>query len=233
MAWVAAFVPIAIVLVILAGATMRSPKFVFTLDEYNDQLKFARSLAVTTAAICLIFLVRNSHNPLGYGPVTGGPAHVCEGPECDAALSWSILLVYILCLIQIMLFLAYEFIFENYTEATDSGHAAAGGESQIRRPVMKTARNYVQIALIMCAYLAGMTWVTERASSTFPLEIFTLILFGGIWGACAIQVLLFVQRNFSISRPIDAVQPLHPRGVNVVTLQQLPANSDEQVMRNR
>lgn len=223
--WIAAFVPLSVVLVTLAIATMRSPKILFTVDEYNDQLKYARSLAVTTAAICIVFIAHNPQNPLGYGSIMGGVVQGCAH-GCDSSLRWSILVVYLFCIAQILLFLAYAYVFASYQEITGSSEGLPKGavaEARVVSP--REERNYVQVALIMCAYLAGMTWVTDRASKTFPFEILTVMLFGGVWIVCALHVLRFVYRNFSLAPPIDVV-PLRPAPSNVITFKQVQFPGD-------
>jgi hypothetical protein len=205
-AWIAAFVPLALVLGVLAAGVLSSPRFEFTIDEYNDQLKFARGLAVTTASICIVFLSYNKYSFLGYDSVVDPGA---GGGADNHVWGWPILFVYTCCLVQIGLFLAYHFVFKGY-------------EEQVR-----TERNYVQIALVMCAYLAGMTWVVDRSPQLdeshgiFPLAWMTLVLFASIWLTSASIVFLFVRRNFALQPPVAPVQSLKPSGTNVVTFRQV------------
>lgn len=229
-AWIAAYIPVSLVLVILAIVTLRAPRYLFSIDEYNDQLKFARSLAVTTAVVCIVFLVHSPRNPLGYGPIDGGATRSPGATNSDGGdpyLGPTILGIYLFCLAQILLFLAYMFVFANYKEAVRS-RANENGENQqdpALQPPEIAERNYVQIALVMCAYLAGMTVVANRVEHTFTFEILTLLLFGSVWLACAVQVILFVARNFSLQPPHDIVLPLRPPAANVITFKQLRSGS--------
>jgi len=224
-AWVAAFIPIAIVLLFLSALTMKAGRFQFSKEEYNDQLKFARSLSVTTAIVCIVFLVLNESNPLGYGPVTGGPApETCTGDNpCDLVLRWTITIVYFLCLVQIALFLAYAFVFGHFDELVkqqESAASPAGATGNVPSPARLPERNYVQIALIMSAFLAGSTYIVNRSDQTYEAEILILLLFGMLWAVCAFQVLLFVRRNFKLQVPID-IEPIQRAGTNVITIKQV------------
>jgi len=209
------------VLLILAVVTMNSPRFQFSIDEYNDQLKFARSLAITTAIVCLAFIVHNPRNPLGYGPLSAPadahpPQTVSAETQGDTYLQYAIIGVYVVCILQIVLFLAYAFVFEGYDETVQ---ALAAGDGSRRR--LKVERNYVQVALVMCAYLAGMTIITNHMEKSSTFQIDTVAFFAAIWLTCAIQVLLFIRSNFSLAPPVDVIRPLQPQTANVITLRQL------------
>jgi len=220
-AWVAVFVPFSIIIITLAMMTMRSSRYLFSKIEYNDQLKFSRSLAVTTALICIVVLALNKFTMLGYPQLqTGGDAKLgCEQLKtCVPFLQWTNLIGYILCLAQISLFLAYAFLFVNFDEKI---RTLAESENKDPRVVRIPEKNYVQIALIMSAYLAGFTFVTDRAkddNSQMIPEMWTLALFGLLWLVCAAQVFLFVARNFRLEQPVD-IEPLNPVAT-VISLKQ-------------
>ncbi len=217
-AWLAALIPISIVLVMLALATLTSSKFLFTVGEYNDQLKFARSLAVTTAVICVIVLVINPNNPLGYESISGEKIPVCSN-ECGDRPA--MLMVYITSLTQILLFLAYAFLFKDYEEDVSSARGQVDLAELSERGPEIVEHNNVQIALVMCAYLAGMTVISNHVTQSYLYESISLILFGAIWLSCAFKVGLFIRRNFSLQPPRNAVQPLAPARANVVTFRQI------------
>ena len=221
-AWIAAFVPICLVMIILAGLTMRTSRYLFNRSEYNDQLKFARSLAVTTALICMAVLVLSQNTMLGYAPqdisndsVQGAMPGCDQTHTCYPLFQWTNLIAYVMCLAQMALFLAYAFLFANFDERIQT--LGATDPAADPRTVRLPERNYVQIALIMSAYLAGFTFITDHnptkrfviRGSLDAFEIWTLSLLGILWVTCAVQVLLFVSRNFKLEIPPD-VEALSP-----------------------
>lgn len=223
-AWIAAFVPICLVMLVLAALTMRTTRYLFNKFEYNDQLKFARSLAVTTALICMAVLVLNQNTLLGYplqnvdehgALVDGAIAGCLQTKSCRPMGQWTNLIAYVLCLSQMLLFLAYAFLFVNFDERiqTQGPPDPAADPRAVRLP----ERNYVQIALIMSAYLAGFTFISDHTNpkgfvvdgSLNLFEICALTLLGMLWAVCAVQVMLFVARNFRLEIPPD-VELLNP-----------------------
>jgi hypothetical protein len=216
-AWIALYVPIAVLLVILTLFTLRSPKFWFNRSEYNDQLKFARSLAVTSSVVCVTFLILNSQTPLGYHQLyaDGDAKAPCTGADCHALVQVANLGAYIICLCQMLLFLTYEFVFGRFDERVLSLEQTPADERL--HPAGRLAeRNYVQIALIMSTYLAGITTVVDYAKEESAFMALLLGLFAALWLVCATHVLLFVQRNFKMEQPPD-VEPLEQAG-NVIKL---------------
>jgi hypothetical protein len=220
--WLAALIPISLVLILLALATLTSSKYLFTVDEYNDQLKFARSLAITTAIVCLVVVAINPNNPLGYESLGGRPITPCDGDCGDRP---AIFMVYIICLAQILLFLAYVFLFKDYNENVAPVRDEFDPAASPAQGANVAEHNNVQIALVMCAYLAGMTVISNRVPKTYFYETLSLALFGLIWLSCAVKVALFIRRNFRLQPPTSRAQPLTNPRTNIVTFRQMKGGS--------
>jgi hypothetical protein len=212
-AWLALYVPMTILLLSLLGFTIWSPKYWFSRSEYNDQLKFSRSLAVTSSIACATFLILSKHTLLGNG---SGGGTICSSANCSF-VSIANLIIYLICLAQIVLFLMYEFVFGRFDERVRLAEQPSedGGKGTVGH---LAERNYVQLSLVMSTYLAGMTTIVDYAKENSAFLDLLLALFVVLWLICGSTVLMFVLANFNLQRPRD-VEPLLPAD-NVVRIKQ-------------
>lgn len=96
--WLIIFLPIYLTLLVSTILSLRSrPEF--TSEEYNNQLRFARSFGISSAILCLVF--------------TGLRVESFDdqGVLINRWFFWS---GYFVCLAQIVVFLLYIFIYHNY-----------------------------------------------------------------------------------------------------------------------
>lgn len=89
-------VPVILVLFVSTVLSFRNRPD-FTSEEYNNQIRFSRSLGISVAILCLVFLGRNFAED-----ESGNPPH------------WSIWFGYAASVIQSLVYLSYIFIFHNY-----------------------------------------------------------------------------------------------------------------------
>lgn len=98
MNWLIVFLPIYLTLLVSTVLSLRSrPEF--TSEEYNNQLRFARSFGISSAILCLAFtgLRVESYDDQG-----------------DLVNRWFFWSGYFVCLAQMVVFLLYIFIYHNY-----------------------------------------------------------------------------------------------------------------------
>ncbi|GAB4394446.1 MAG: hypothetical protein Tsb0032_19670 [Kiloniellaceae bacterium] len=98
MNWLIVFLPIYLTLLVSTVLSLRSrPEF--TSEEYNNQLKFARSFGISSAILCLAFTGLNVESYDDQGELVN---------------RWYFWTGYFVSLAQIVVFLLYIFIYHNY-----------------------------------------------------------------------------------------------------------------------
>ncbi|WP_193368241.1 hypothetical protein [Pelagibius marinus] len=102
--WLIIFLPIYLTLLVSTVLSLRSrPEF--TSEEYNNQLRFARSFGISSAILCLAF--------------TGLRVESFDD-QGELVNRWFFWSGYLVSLLQIVVFLLYIFIYHNY-DARQSG----------------------------------------------------------------------------------------------------------------
>ncbi|MBL4766505.1 MAG: hypothetical protein JKY94_02120 [Rhodobacteraceae bacterium] len=177
--WAITFWPVVLV---VAAATLLAllSRSEFTSEEYNDQLKFARSFGISSAIICLVW-VSLTVDPIQSSTQQGGTENY-----------WYFWVVYAMAIAQMVVFLAYIFIFHNY-DARQSG------------------RNFVQLSLIISTLLIGTSYAVSTFSGRRPHDWEGVIALAALWGLCAINLGIYLLRNFKMAPPADALDIQKPR----------------------
>lgn len=88
-------VPIILILLVSTVLSFKDQSN-FTSDEYNNQIKFSRSLGISVAVLCLVFLGKE------FTDDEGNSTH------------WSVWVGYVASVVQSLMYLLYIFIFHNY-----------------------------------------------------------------------------------------------------------------------
>ncbi|HSC18738.1 MAG TPA: hypothetical protein VLC74_07470, partial [Rhizomicrobium sp.] len=217
----AVLIPASLSLLLLIYLTTQSDCLFFTEDEYADQIKFARSLAVTTALGCLGFLIVNKNFP--GREILRGSRTLSENPASQE-IQVVMLGVYAVCVAQLLLFTAYAFIFVNFNEKIRATKERFGAEATNREGDETSAlqvaeKNYVQISLTMSALLIGLTTIAELSTSGTSYERIATIVFIVPWMLCFREVVHFLRQNFKLQLPRDVdARQRESRGLVVVKI---------------
>lgn len=172
--WALVFVPVFLVLFVSTVLALRSSSD-FTAEDYNVQLRFARSTGISTAMSCLVYL--------GFQL----PPESCQPAPGECSMIWYFWTGYTACILQLVIFLTYVFVYNNYNS-------------------FRSGRNFVQVTLILCVYLIGMTIVSvnftdsHRASASLG-ALYILWLIG------AVYISGYLVRNFRLMPPTDVDPP--------------------------
>lgn len=176
--WAITFWPVVLV---LAASTLLSflSRPAFTSTEYNNQLKFARSFGISSAVLCLVW-VSNSVSP-----------HKFAGPPAGVENYWYYWVVYGMAIVQMVIFLAYIFIFHNY-DARQKGI------------------NFIQLSLVISTLLIGASYAVSIYSSRGAHDYAGVIALAALWSACALYLGVYLARNFKLAPPADALEMQEP-----------------------
>ena len=167
------FTPICAVLLVSTGLAFRNAPD-FSAEEYNSQIKFARSFGISAAILCLVFLAREVE------PVT---------PEGNGAPEnhWWFWAGYAAALAQAAIFLFYIFIYHDY-------EARQRGVNGIQMSLI------ISTYLIAATYVSVEHY--RDAGEHAPNSV--LIAFYVLWALCALFMLVYLLRNFRLAMPADA-----------------------------
>jgi magnesium-transporting ATPase (P-type) len=176
--WAITFWPVVLV---LAASTLLSflSRPAFTSEEYNNQLKFARSFGISSAVLCLVW-VSTAVEP---GVVKGAG----QGAPKSLENHWYYWVVYAMAIAQILIFLLYIFIFHNY-DARQKG------------------KNFIQLSLVIATLLIGASYAasTYRVYDDRPYDYAVVIALAALWSMCALNLGYYLARNFKLAPPADA-----------------------------
>lgn len=167
------FVPICAVLLVSTLLSFRNAPN-FSAEEYNNQIKFARSFGISAAILCLVFLAREVE-PIA--PDGGG----------DPRNHWWFWAGYATGLTQAAIFLLYIFIYHNY----DSRQR---GVNVIQMSLI------ISTYLIAATYVSVEHYrdIEESAPNRVLIALYVY------WGLCALFMLVYLLRNFRLAMPADA-----------------------------
>lgn len=170
--WVIIFVPVVGVLAVSTLLSFfSSPSF--TSEEYNNQLKFARSFGISSAIICLV-----------YAAIEIGPEASTQGESTTYENTWYFMTSYAVCLMQLLLFLLYIFVFHNY-ESKQKG------------------QNFVQLSLVVSTFLIGATYAATTYDAGMKDDAVLVSLYA-LWLCCAGFLSVYLVRNIRLAPPMDA-----------------------------
>lgn len=172
--WFIVYFPIVL---LLAYSTLLSvfDQPVFEEKEYDDQIKFSRAFSLSTAVICLVFM-----------------ALEIESNVEDKSNSWNFWVGYFACLIQLIIFAFYAYVYANLQA----------------KPIY---RNFVQLALITSTYLIGLTYANtlyaevDIDSESYGHYYYTFLTLSFLWAATILIWLHHLKRSivFQVLVPDD------------------------------
>lgn len=176
-----------------------------SIEEYNDQLRFARVFAISAAclaiAIIVVFAVPSQLEQQFEGGV-GEQSVEEEGPVDLASYPWVtsynvvFYVPYTCAVIQIILYFMFIFVYHSH-------NTKIGGP------------NFIQHALIMSTLILGMAAIARYVSvfgtqlSHFIFyEAVIIVLYGEalLWFICAYYTFSYLKRNVRFLPPRDAAQ---------------------------
>ncbi len=167
------FVPICAVLLVSTVLAFRNAPD-FSAEEYNNQIKFARSFGISAAILCLVFLARELEPIAPEG----------DGPPQNHWWFWA---GYAAGLAQAAVFLLYIFIYHNF-------EARQRGVNLIQMSLI------ISTYLIAATYVSVEHFrdADERAPNSVLIALY------GLWALCAAFMLVYLLRNFRLAMPADA-----------------------------
>lgn len=179
--WTITFVPLVCVLGVSTLLSFFSRPS-FTSQEYNNQLKFARSFGISSAIICLVY---------GARMIRPERLETLEGQAPLYENTWIFLTSYSASLLQLLLFLFYIFVFHNY-ESKQKG------------------QNFVQLSLVVSTFLIGATYAATTSEEGLRHDAVLVALYA-LWLSCAAYLCVYLVRNLRLAPPLDAEsEPLSP-----------------------
>ncbi len=181
--WAITFWPVVFV---LAASTILSflSRPAFTSTEYNNQLKFARSFGMSSAVLCVVWV-----------SITVEPYEIEAQPE-NMVNAWYYWVVYAMALGQMIIFLAYIFIFHNY-DARQKG------------------KNFIQLSLVISTLLIGASYAASTFEESRAHDYAGLIALAALWAMCAVNLGIYLLRNFKLAPPADALEIGEPSDADI------------------